>query len=130
MLPGALMPNDHGLFSCDVVKLKATAGSEGFLSGYAKDQTIQLPVAHHDGNYFADDTVLKTLEQENRIAFSYVATNAEGHGALNGSRKSIAGVLGGPNKNVLGMMPHPERRSEERLGGVDGLNLLKALAER
>ena len=73
---------------------------------------------------------VKTLEQENKIAFSYVATNAEGHGALNGSRKAIAGVLGGPNKNVLGMMPHPGVASEERLGGVDGLNLLKALAER
>ncbi len=130
MLPGALMPNDHGLFSCDIVGLEATGGSEGFLSGYAKDQTIQLPVAHHDGNYFANDAILDELERDNRIAFSYVAKNSEGHGTLNGSRRSIAGILGGPQKNVLGMMPHPERRSEERLGGIDGLNLMKALAER
>ena len=87
-------------------------------------------MAHHDGNYFANDTILDELERDNRIAFSYTAKNAEGHGTLNGSRRSIAGILGGPRKNVLGMMPHPERRSEERLGGIDGLKLMKALAER
>jgi phosphoribosylformylglycinamidine synthase subunit PurQ / glutaminase len=130
LLPGALMPNDHGLFSCDVVDLQVTGGSQGFLSGYEKDQKIKLPVAHHDGNYFASDKILDELERENRIAFSYENTNTEGHGTLNGSRRSIAGVLGGAQRNVLGMMPHPERRSEARLGGIEGLFLLKALAER
>lgn len=130
LLPGALMPNDHGLFSCDVVDLKVTGGSEGFLSGYDKHQEIKLPVAHHDGNYVAKESVLDELERENRIAFSYGATDEQGHGTLNGSRRGIAGILGGAQKNVLGMMPHPERRSEERLDGIDGLNLMKALAER
>ena len=129
LLPGALMPNRHGLFACDVVGLENASSSEGFMRGYQPQEQIHLPVAHHDGNYFASEDVLQTLESENRIAFRYVARDTEGHGTLNGSRNGIAGILGGPQRNVLGMMPHPERRSEDRLGGQDGLPLLKTLAE-
>ena len=129
LLPGALMPNHHGLFACDVVGLEMAGASEGFLRGYQAQESIKLPVAHHDGNYFASDEVLDLLERENRIAFRYAKRDASGHGVLNGSRNGIAGIVGGPARNVLGMMPHPERRAEARLGGKDGLPLLKTLAE-
>ncbi|MBL92907.1 MAG: phosphoribosylformylglycinamidine synthase I [Myxococcales bacterium] len=129
LLPGALMPNHHGLFACDVVGLEAVGTSDGFMRGYETQEQIQLPVAHHDGNYFASEEIIQALEADKRVAFRYIAKDADGHGTLNGSRNGIAGIIGGPNRNVLGMMPHPERRSESRLGGQDGLPLLKTLAE-
>lgn len=129
LLPGALLANRDGLFLSELVELEVAAGGEGLLAGYTPGERIQLPVAHGEGCYFADDETLDALEREGRVAFRYAAKDAEGNGALNGSRRAIAGVLGGPRKNVLGLMPHPERRSEARLGGDDGLRLLTALCD-
>ena len=81
-------------------------------------ETIDIPVAHHDGNYFADDETLKRVEGEGRIAFRYAD-------AVNGSARNIAGVLNGAG-NVLGMMPHPERAIDRAHGGTDGLRLFEA----
>ena len=88
-----------------------------FTSGYAAGQTIDIPVAHHDGNYFADDETLDMLEGEGRVAFRYVEN-------CNGSQRDIAGVLNAEG-NVLGMMPHPERAVEQAHGGTDGLALFE-----
>lgn len=129
LLPGALLQNREGLFVCELVELEATGGAQGLLQGYGAGERIRLPVAHGEGNYFADDETLDRLEREGRIAFRYTARDDGGDGALNGARRGIAGISGGPRGNVVGLMPHPERRSEARLGGDDGLRLLTALCE-
>jgi phosphoribosylformylglycinamidine synthase I len=124
LLPGALLRNADGLFHCEDVTLEvAVAGpARGLLGGYDRRQRIRLPVAHGEGNYFADDDTLDLLEREDRIAFRYV----DGQNP-NGSRRDIAGVVGGPKKNVVGLMPHPERAAGSELGSVDGLGLLRGL---
>jgi phosphoribosylformylglycinamidine synthase len=129
-LPGALRPNAHGQFVCTNVSLDVVGGGTGLLSSYQKDERITLPVAHGDGCYFADDATLDALEREGRIAFRYVARDANGDAIVNGARRGIAGIVGGPRRNVVGLMPHPERRSEARLGGDDGKRLLAALVEK
>ena len=124
LLPGALMRNASQHFICRTVTLKVENAQSLFTQGYEAGQEIRIPVAHHDGNYFADEEALDRLEGEGRVAFRY-ATNC------NGSLRDIAGVL---NKagNVLGMMPHPERAVDPAHGATDGLALfegsIKALA--
>jgi phosphoribosylformylglycinamidine synthase subunit PurQ / glutaminase len=127
LLPGALLRNQRGLFVCDLLELEVTGGGQGMLASYGKGERIRLPVAHGQGNYFADEVTLERLEREGRVALRYTGRDAEGHGAENGSRRGIAAVSGGPAGNVLGLMPHPERRAEARLGGDDGLRLLRGL---
>ncbi|MBX7534811.1 phosphoribosylformylglycinamidine synthase subunit PurQ [Qipengyuania flava] len=125
LLPGALMRNASQHFICRTVSLKVENAQSLFTQGYAAGEEIQIPVAHHDGNYFADEATLDELEAESRVAFRYVQN-------CNGSRRDIAGVL---NKagNVLGMMPHPERAVDSAHGGTDGTALfegvVKALAK-
>ncbi|UYH55335.1 phosphoribosylformylglycinamidine synthase subunit PurQ [Qipengyuania sp. SS22] len=125
LLPGALMRNASQNFICRTVPLTVENDSSRFTGGYSSGQTIHIPVAHHDGNYFADDATLDRIEGEGRVAFRYVEN-------CNGSRRDIAGVLNAAG-NVLGMMPHPERAVDPAHGGTDGLalfeNALKALAE-
>ena len=117
MLPGALMRNRNQHFICRTVELTVENTQSLFTSGYEAGGTIRIPVAHHDGNYFADDETLDRLEGEGRVAFRYV-TNA------NGSQRDIAGILNAAG-NVLGMMPHPERAVDPAHGGTDGLTLFK-----
>ena len=121
LLPGALMRNAGQTFVCRTVDLEVTNTSSPFTSGFAQGQHIRIPVAHHDGNYFADQATLDTLEGEGRVAFRY-ADNP------NGSQRDIAGVLSA-NGRVLGMMPHPERAMEPAahpsLGGADGRKLFE-----
>ena len=117
LLPGALMRNASQNFICRTVALKVENDRSLFTSGYAAGQTIDIPVAHHDGNYFADDETLDMLEGEGRVAFRYVEN-------CNGSQRDIAGVLNAEG-NVLGMMPHPERAVEQAHGGTDGLALFE-----
>lgn len=114
MLPGALMRNTSLKFVCREVKLEVSNAATAFTSDYTQGQIIRCPVAHHDGNYFADADTLKSLEDNNQIVFRY----AEGTNP-NGSLKDIAGIM---NKagNVLGMMPHPENLIEPAHGGSDG----------
>ncbi|MCC7111891.1 MAG: phosphoribosylformylglycinamidine synthase subunit PurQ [Deltaproteobacteria bacterium] len=127
LLPGALLRNNDGLFHCEDVELEVCAGGRGLLAPFDRHQRITLPIAHGEGNYFADDATLDRLEAEERVAFRYVARDAKGNGAVNGARRGIAGVIGGPAHNVVGLMPHPERRSGTHLHGSDGLLLLRGL---
>jgi phosphoribosylformylglycinamidine synthase I len=118
LLPGALMRNAGIRFVCREVLLTVENSQSLFTSGYATGQQIRVPVAHHDGNYFADDDTLDRLEGEGRVAFRYAEQ-------VNGSARDIAGVLN-PAGNVLGMMPHPERAIEQAHGGTDGRALFEA----
>jgi phosphoribosylformylglycinamidine synthase I len=118
LLPGALMRNAGLRFVCRTVPLTVEASSD-FTDGYARGRTIRLPVAHHDGNYFADDDILDRLEGEGRVAFRYAEE-------VNGSARAIAGVLSA-NRRVLGLMPHPERAADPALGRTDGQALFRGL---
>lgn len=121
LLPGALMRNAGQRFICRTVGLAVVNTTSLFTHGFASGETLRIPVAHHDGNYFADAATLDALEAEDRIAFRYTE-------AVNGSARDIAGVLSA-NGRVLGMMPHPERAIEPAadpaLGGTDGRKLFE-----
>ena len=125
LLPGALMRNAGLKFVCKDVHLSVEETESVFTGGYEKGQVIRIPIAHHDGNYYADDETLDRLEGDCLIAFSYCAPDggpADGsrNGANpNGSARDIAGILS-DTRTVLGMMPHPERLSDPALGGNDG----------
>lgn len=121
LLPGALMRNASLKFVCREVKLEVTNANTAFTRGYAQGQIIRCPVAHHDGNYFADDETLKRIEGEGQVAFRY----AEGTNP-NGSVNDIAGIVS-DSGNVLGMMPHPENLIEAAHGGDDGRALFAGL---
>ncbi|WP_295635606.1 phosphoribosylformylglycinamidine synthase subunit PurQ [Novosphingobium sp.] len=119
LLPGALMRNAGIRFVCREVALTVETSQSLFTAGYEAGQRIVIPVAHHDGNYFADDATLDRLEGEGRVAFRYAE-------AVNGSARDIAGVLNAKG-NVLGMMPHPERMIEAAHGGTDGRALFESV---
>ena len=119
LLPGALMRNAGLDFVCRNVALEVANSQSMFTSGFEKGETISLPVAHHDGNYAADAETLDRLEGEGRVALRYA-------GEVNGSARRIAGVLNEAG-NVLGLMPHPERRIEAAHGGADGRRLLEGM---
>jgi phosphoribosylformylglycinamidine synthase len=123
MLPGALMRNADLKFVCRSVTLEVEETQSAFTRKYSKGQQITVPVAHGEGNYFADDETLNRLEGENRVAFRY----AEGDNP-NGSARNIAGILN-EKRNVLGLMPHPERVVDPLLGGEDGKALFQSLIE-
>ena len=118
LLPGALLRNSVIRFVCRDVRLKVENAQSLFTSGYEAGQEILIPVAHHDGNYFADEATLDRLEGEGRVAFRYAED-------VNGSARQIAGVLNDAG-NVLGMMPHPERAIEATHGGTDGRALFES----
>jgi phosphoribosylformylglycinamidine synthase subunit PurQ / glutaminase len=118
LLPGALMRNAGQTFVCRTVPLRVETSQSLFTAGYEAGQTIELPVAHHDGNYFADEATLDRLENEGRVAFRY-------GDAVNGSMRDIAGILNEAG-NVLGMMPHPERVIEPEHGSSDGRALFES----
>jgi phosphoribosylformylglycinamidine synthase I len=130
MLPGALLTNKSLKFHCFDVHLKVENSQTVFTSGYAQGQTIRVPVAHHDGNYFADDDTLDRLEGEGRVAFRYCAPGGElsDEANRNGSARNIAGIFN-ETKTVLGLMPHPENATDPALGRVDGESFFKGLAE-
>ena len=121
LLPGALMRNAGLNFVCRDVALTVDNAQSAFTSRYEAGETITIPVAHHDGNYFADADTLDRLEGEGRVAFRYAEQ-------VNGSARDIAGILNAGG-NVLGMMPHPERKVEAAHGGTDGRRLFEGLLE-
>lgn len=121
LLPGALMRNGRLTFVCRDAHLSVGNAFSAFTRGFKAGERITIPVAHHDGNYFADEETLDRLEGEDRVAFRYLDT-------VNGSMRDIAGVLN-ERGNVLGMMPHPERRVEAAHGGTDGRRLFEGLLE-
>jgi len=119
LLPGALMRNAGLHFVCRDVALTVENSQSAFTSGYDAGETITVPVAHHDGNYNADPDTLDRLEGEGRVVFRYADD-------VNGSARHIAGIVNEAG-NVLGMMPHPERRIEAAHGGTDGRRLFEGL---
>ena len=119
LLPGALMRNAGIRFVCRTVQLRVENSQSIFTSQYDAGETIAVPVAHHDGNYFADEETLDRLEGEGRVAFRYAEP-------VNGSSRNIAGILN-ETGNVLGMMPHPERMIQSIHGGSDGRRLFEGL---
>jgi phosphoribosylformylglycinamidine synthase I len=120
LLPGALMRNANLKFLCKAVGLRVDADVSPFLDGYGMGAEVSFPIAHHDGNYTADEVTLDRLEGEGRVAFRYLDNP-------NGSARDIAGILS-ENRRVLGLMPHPERAIDGATGGTDGAALFAGLA--
>jgi phosphoribosylformylglycinamidine synthase subunit PurQ / glutaminase len=122
LLPGVLLRNASLKFVCHNVTLRVENSQTAFTSGYEQGQTLSIPVAHGDGNYFAEEATLDRLEERGQIAFRYVDGNP------NGSIRNIAGIFN-EAKNVLGMMPHPENAIEPLQGSTDGALLFGGLAQ-
>jgi phosphoribosylformylglycinamidine synthase subunit PurQ / glutaminase len=121
LLPGALMRNAGIRFVCRDARLTVVNAQSLFTARFRQGEEVVIPVAHHDGNYFADDETLDRLEDEGRVVFRYLDD-------VNGSARSIAGVLNEAG-NVLGMMPHPERAIEQAQGGSDGRRLFESVLD-
>ena len=121
LLPGALMRNSGLKFVCREQKLTVMNNKTRFTSRYKDEASVVFPIAHHDGNYFADEETLKRLEKEDRILFKY-------DGNPNGSANDIAGICNEAG-NVFGMMPHPERAVDPKHGGTDGIDFFKSIIE-
>lgn len=130
LLPGVLLRNKNLKFICDDVYLKTASNLTPFTKDIQKDSVLKIPIAHGDGNYFADDDTIKSLEDNNQIIFQYSDINGKvtSDSNPNGSINNIAGIS---NKagNVLGMMPHPERYSDKTLGCDDGIQLFESLTK-
>ncbi|MFT6106890.1 MAG: phosphoribosylformylglycinamidine synthase [Rickettsiales bacterium] len=131
MLDGVLLRNKNEKFICGNVNLRVENNQSNFTANYQKNQTIKIPIAHMDGCYFADESTLKSIEDNDQVAFRYC--NSEGEvdkkSNPNGSLNNIAGVFN-ENKNILGMMPHPERAIESQIGLTDGLIMFESLIDK
>lgn len=119
MLPGALVRNRELKFICRELELRTETTASPFTSKLYKGQILRLPIAHGEGQYFADERTLDELESEDRVALRYVENP-------NGSARSIAGILN-PERNVMGMMPHPERACDALMGSTDGLGVFESV---
>ena len=130
LLPGAMLRNKTLSFVCKHVYLKVKNNQTIFTNKYKKDEIIRVPIAHGEGNYYCDQETLKKLQQENRIVFQYCSESGELAEEFNpnGSVDHIAGIIN-ENKNVLGMMPHPERASETVLACDDGKAVWQSLCD-
>ncbi len=130
LLPGALLANRTLKFHCKTVQLRVENNDTAFTKKYQKNQVISVPVAHHDGNYFADKDTLDRLEGEGRVAFRYCAPDGSLDDAYNsnGSQRAIAGVFS-ENKKVLGLMPHPEDATHKLQGSLDGVAFFASMVE-
>ena len=130
LLPGVLTRNAKMKFICRTMNLRVENTNSPFTNKYNKGQVIRIPIAHMDGNYFADSSTLKMLEDSDSIAFRYVNENGNltDEANPNGSLLSIAGIFN-KERNVLGMMPHPERAIDANNGSVDGLALFSGLLD-
>lgn len=130
LLPGVLMRNASLKFICKDVHLKVERTSAPFTSKYRVGQVVRFPIAHAEGNYFADDNTLKRLEGDGLVAFRYAAADATVSAECNpnGAAHNIAGIVNDKG-TVLGMMPHPERLADPLLGGTDGKAMFDGLVE-
>lgn len=130
LLPGALMRNAGLKYICRQVHLRTETADSPFTSLLTKGEVVQMPIGHMEGNYFCTQEELKRLEAEDRIAFSYVSPDGKlsADANPNGSLGSIAGILN-EKRNVLGMMPHPDRSSETILGSADGLKVFSSMVQ-
>jgi phosphoribosylformylglycinamidine synthase subunit PurQ / glutaminase len=135
LLPGALMRNAGLKYICKQVHLRAETTDSPFTNTLTKGQVLQIPIGHMEGNYFCDESTLAELKRDDRVAFRYATPSGEITAGANpnGSLENIAGVLN-EGRNVLGMMPHPDRSSELLLGSADGFpifqSMIAALATR
>ncbi|MBP2029760.1 phosphoribosylformylglycinamidine synthase [Methanohalophilus levihalophilus] len=130
LLDGALATNRYPKFRCEWTYLRVENTNTPFTSGFKEGQIVRIPIAHKDGNYYINDLGLENLEENNQVAFRYVDEkgNATGEANPNGSRNNIAGISNSEG-NVVGLMPHPERASEDILGSADGLAMFKSMVE-
>jgi phosphoribosylformylglycinamidine synthase len=128
LLPGALMRNVGLKYVCKPVHVRIENSKTPFTQNCRSGEVLTIPIGHMEGNYFCDDTTLAELKRDNRIVFRY----SDAHGQItadanpNGSLENIAGICS-PGRNVLGMMPHPERSAELELGGTDGFRIFESL---
>lgn len=131
LLPGTLMRNASLKFICKDVHIRPERNDTVFAKLYATDRAIQIPIAHKDGNYFADEDTLDRLEGEGQVAFRYCGEDGEisPEANPNGSQRNIAGLYDKTGR-VLGLMPHPERAADAALGGADGRRLFESLINR
>ena len=131
LLPGALLKNDHQKFVCKTVYLKVENNRTAFSHLCTAGELLRVPVAHGEGNYYCDKDTLQRLQDAGQIVFKYAGPTGEitADANPNGSLYNIAGIIN-KDGNVLGMMPHPERRSEEILGHNDGKKILQSLVEK
>jgi phosphoribosylformylglycinamidine synthase subunit PurQ / glutaminase len=130
LLPGALMRNASQNYICKQTYLRTETMDSPFTHGLSKGQVLQMPIGHMEGNYFCDEGTRAELKQQDRIAFRYATSDGNITAASNpnGSLENIAGVLS-EGRNVLGMMPHPDRSSETLLGSADGLLIFQSMAQ-
>jgi len=130
LVPGVLMRNADLRFVCRDVRVKVETSQSLFTAKYEQGQAIRIPVAHHDGNYFVDDDTLSAMEDRGQVALRYCDAAGEitAEANPNGSLRNIAGVYN-ETKTVLGLMPHPERLADPRMGGSDGRALFDGLVE-
>ena len=128
LLPGALMRNAGLKYICKQVHLRTETANSAFTSKLKVGEVLQIPIGHMEGNYYCDAETLRELEAEDRIAFRYATPQGEitAEANPNGSLANIAGILNA-GRNVLGMMPHPDRSSEQLLGSADGLKIFTSL---
>jgi phosphoribosylformylglycinamidine synthase len=129
LLPGALMRNEHLRFASRDVHLRVETTDTPFTGELQVGQVLKMPIAHGEGNYFADDDTLDALERNHQVVFRYCEPDGEISRAANpnGSARNIAGICS-VKRNVLGMMPHPERCAEALLGNADGLAVFQSIA--
>jgi phosphoribosylformylglycinamidine synthase len=129
LLPGALTRNSSLEFRCAPTWLRVETVDSAFTAGCARGDVLQVPVSHGEGRYVADEATLDLLEREQRVAFRYVRRDGSDAGgeSPNGSMRDIAGIVN-ERRNVLGMMPHPERACEPMLGSSDGMRLFMSVA--
>jgi phosphoribosylformylglycinamidine synthase subunit PurQ / glutaminase len=130
LLPGALMRNAGLKYICKQVHLRVETTDSAFTSQLTKGEVLQIPIGHMDGNYFCTPEDLKRMESEDRVAFRYATPAGEitGDANPNGSLSNIAGILN-EKRNVLGMMPHPDRSSEKLLGSSDGWKIFASMVD-
>lgn len=128
LLPGALMRNVGLKYVCKQIHLRVENNETPFTGNCRKVEVLTIPIGHMEGNYFCDDATLSDLKRDNRIVFRYSNEQGEitAEANPNGSLENIAGICS-PGRNVLGMMPHPERAAEPELGGTDGLKIFESL---
>ena len=130
LLPGALLHNNSHKFICKNTYLSVTSNSSRFTSKYSLNQVIKIPVAHGEGRYHADENTLSSLKKNDQIIFQYCNSNGKIDigSNINGSALNIAGICN-INRNVFGMMPHPERASDSELSNTDGINFFLSAIE-
>lgn len=130
LLPGALLRNEGLAFVCNYVNIRVEQVRTFFTSSCQKGQVLNIPIAHGEGNYFADDETLRRLEDKEQILFRYCESDGSltAHANPNGSRANIAGIIN-EQGNVVGMMPHPERASDPVLGHTDGQLLFRSVIQ-